>query len=53
VSVVTSARGRNEASYIHSKVTSTPVATGNGASGKEEVRGFHILTCDSEVESAA
>lgn len=49
MSGVISARRGNEASYIHRKVTGTPVATGNGASGKEVVKGFHILTCDSEV----
>lgn len=32
-----------------SKVTSTVVAMGNGTWGKEEVKGFHILTCNLEV----
>lgn len=51
VSVVISARRRNEASYIHSKVTGTRVRMENGTLGKEELRGFQISTYNSVVSA--
>lgn len=49
MSVVISARKRNEASYIHSKLTGTQVKMENGMSGKKELKGFQILTYNPAV----
>ena len=49
VSVVISARRRNEASYIHSKVTGTQVKMENGALEKGELKSLSILTHNSVI----
>ena len=49
VSVVISARRRNEASYIHNKVASTQVKMENGALEKGELKSLSILTHNSVI----
>ena len=48
-SVVLSARRRNEASCIHSKVIGTQVKMENGALEKGELKNFSILTHNSVI----